>query len=63
MKMKKNGMNDLFTLDEDDMIIPTISDKTNKPASKKTIDGKTCVDDKKTSEDAEKQTIKNNKDN
>jgi len=31
--MQKNGMNDLFTLDEDEMIIPTISDKTNKPAS------------------------------
>jgi len=33
LNMQKNGMNDLFILDEDDMIIPTISDKTNKPAS------------------------------
>jgi hypothetical protein len=42
--MKQNGMNDLFTLDEDDMIIPTISDKTKKPASEETIDNKTCID-------------------
>ena len=41
---KENGPHDLFSLDEDDMIIPTLSDKDNKPASDGSIDDKTCID-------------------